>query len=335
MSKITSDLLTALAPATKPATLRDRFLPFFNEALPRYSITTELRVSAFLATVIFESNYLRATKEGRAKVGTNARRAQDKYWASGYYGRGPIQITHLENYTAFNTFIHKSHPDAPDFVKHPEALEQLEWGVEAACWFWQRNKMNPLADKGKFFAIQGLTNRGDAEKEAWGYDDRLKIYEKCLRTLPDDFTLEVSPIAITKEPTDSTTTPLKPNTLQTEPPSQIANTIINSGDTKPLLDVSDNVKVQVQKPSLMSTLVALGTAIAGFVTFVKTNFDAAYDKAIDALDGKFVLYTVGSIGIILIGLWIFNESRKRAAEQTKQLVDKAAASDQHTVELKQ
>src|SRR5258705_13445392 len=119
MSELTSELLAKLVPGTA-GMLRNRFIPFLNEACPRYQITTEIRVAAFLATIIFESNYLRATKEGHARAGTKARRAQDKYWSTGYYGRGLIQTTHLENYRLFNNFIHTIQTGAPNFVTNPE-----------------------------------------------------------------------------------------------------------------------------------------------------------------------------------------------------------------------
>lgn len=194
MSKITSDLLAKLAPGTKPDSLRDRFIPFLNEACPRYGITTELRVAAFLATICFESNYFRATKEGLARNGSKARAAQNKYWGTGFYGRGLIQTTHRSNYVRFSQAMFKAGRIEREFlfVEQPELLEQPKWAVESACYFWQSNSLNGYADRGKFFAIQGLVNRGNASEEAWGYDDRLKLYDTALRNMPNSFNLSTA-----------------------------------------------------------------------------------------------------------------------------------------------
>src|SRR5688572_12274528 len=84
---ITSELLKKLAPRT-PVAKRDRFLPYLQEACPRYHIDTELRVAAFLATVCFESDYFKTTKEYRATRPGKVKALQDKYWDTGFYGRG-------------------------------------------------------------------------------------------------------------------------------------------------------------------------------------------------------------------------------------------------------
>ena len=60
--EITPELLKQLFPATGKI-LRDRWIPFWNELLPKYGIDNELRLAAFLATVGIESDHLRATRE--------------------------------------------------------------------------------------------------------------------------------------------------------------------------------------------------------------------------------------------------------------------------------
>lgn len=188
---LTSEILQKLAPST-PKAKRDRFLPFLNDALPRYEINTELRIAAFLATVVFESAYLRTTKEYRATKPGKVKNLQDKYWSTGFYGRGLIQTTHERNYAAFDRYV----SDRPEvfgedffFLDNPSLLEEPRWAVESACFFWKNNNLNKYADKGQFFAIQGITNKGNAAKEALEYPTRLKLYDLALRHLPSDFTI--------------------------------------------------------------------------------------------------------------------------------------------------
>jgi putative chitinase len=180
-----SDVLKKLAPYT-PAAKRDRFVPFLEEAMPRYGIDTPKRQAAFLATCAYESAYFRATKEGRAKIGTKARRFQDRYWSTGYYGRGLIQLTHEKNYDAFNDHVYRSPAlDVPDFIANPELVEQPRWAVESACWYWKAHGLNRWADEGDFYTIQDLVNTGNAndDKKPLHYEEREKAYFIALKAL--------------------------------------------------------------------------------------------------------------------------------------------------------
>lgn len=199
MAKITSEILQATAPKTRKAT-RDRFLPDLNKLLPHFEINNELRISAFLATCCLESDYWKATAEyGKGKGRAYARVYKDT--GKAYYGRGIIQNTWRDAYENFTEYVTRNWSwlqdlagvsDAPNFVTNPDLLTEPFWAVLGACWFWHRNKFNKLADSGlkNFFAIQGLTNRGDAEKKALHYESRLAIYETLRRFLSDNFTLD-------------------------------------------------------------------------------------------------------------------------------------------------
>lgn len=55
-----------------------------------------------LATIKHETaNTFKPIKEYRARVGSKGRANQDRYWLSGYYGRGYVQITWKRNYEKF------------------------------------------------------------------------------------------------------------------------------------------------------------------------------------------------------------------------------------------
>lgn len=244
MSKITSEILAKIAPST-PHGLRDRFLPFLNEALPRYQITTKNRVSAFLCTTAIESAYFRATKEGKARKETKAGHAQAKYWPSGFFGRGLIQTTHKENYEILGEYLCDKGliDDADLFVNHPELLEEPKWAVESACVFWVTNHLNRFADSGNIFAVEGITNRGNAHKEAWGEDERERVWKILLKIIPDDFELDSAAVSEEQDgakpvaggsnliggPTGGTLDPVE------QPSIQIADQIVNEAKQEPAL----------------------------------------------------------------------------------------------------
>ena len=60
------------------------------------------QLAYILSTAIGESG-LRPIKEMRDRAGTELYTIQNKYWHSGYYGRGYVQITWDYNYKKFGT----------------------------------------------------------------------------------------------------------------------------------------------------------------------------------------------------------------------------------------
>ena len=66
--------------------------------------SSENQLAYVLSTAIGESN-LRPIKEFRAKAGTSLFNTQNKYWGSGYYGRGYVQLTWDYNYKKFGSLL--------------------------------------------------------------------------------------------------------------------------------------------------------------------------------------------------------------------------------------
>jgi predicted chitinase len=94
------------------------------KAFDRYGDKDKAKLSYILATARHESNF-RPIEEHR----TNTDR-QNKYWYTGYYGRGFVQLTHEKNYLKMSEFL------GVDLVKNPQlALEPnnaakiLVWGM--------------------------------------------------------------------------------------------------------------------------------------------------------------------------------------------------------------
>lgn len=84
-----------------------------------------------------------------------------------YRGRGPIQLTGKDNYTAFSKDIGR-----PDVLTNPD-LVVSELAFESALWFFRKNGLLAIADKGVTDAvITQITKRVNGGTH--GLDDRLK-----------------------------------------------------------------------------------------------------------------------------------------------------------------
>jgi putative chitinase len=63
-----------------------------------------------------------------------------------YRGRSYIQLTGKNNYLQFGNSINKDIVNSPDIVAE-------NYPLTAAGWFWNKNNMNQIADKGSSLVI--------------------------------------------------------------------------------------------------------------------------------------------------------------------------------------
>ena len=177
-----------------------------NLMLPKYKIETLNQVAAFLAQCGHEStdftrleenlNYsaealrrvwpsrfpsdeisnqyarhpqLIANKVYADRMG-NGNEASGDGWK--YRGRGAIQLTGCNNYTAFAKYINQPVSDVVDY------LSTIQGAIESACWYWTTNNLNTLADKADIIGITKKINGG-----AIGLKERTDKFNKCLAAL--------------------------------------------------------------------------------------------------------------------------------------------------------
>lgn len=168
------------------------------EAMPKWDINTVKRAEMFLAQCCHESagltrftENLNYSAEGLMRTWPSrfpnleaalpysrdpvklanhvyANRLGNGNEASGdgakYIGRGAIQLTGRTNYTRAATAI--GYP----VDRYPTDLVLPRYGAPAACWFWQSNGLNELADKGAFALITKRINggmTGQPDREVW------------------------------------------------------------------------------------------------------------------------------------------------------------------------
>lgn len=87
-----------------------------------------------------------------------------------YRGRGYIQLTGKSNYVAFDASVPDNVIDNPDLVA-------TKYPLLSAAWFWRKNNLNTLADKGSTDAhVTAVTKRVNGGTH--GLADRLKYFKK-------------------------------------------------------------------------------------------------------------------------------------------------------------
>jgi predicted chitinase len=179
---VTDDELRQIMPNC-PASKRADYLPFIQQAMAEFDITSFLRETAFLAQLAHESAELRymeeiasgAAYEGRKDLG-NIQPGDGKR----YKGRGPIQLTGRANYTKYGGLL------GLDLVNDPLIAATKEVGFRIAGQFWKLNGLNELADQQQFKAITKRINGGYN-----GLDDRIKYYQRAKKVLSRDDTATI------------------------------------------------------------------------------------------------------------------------------------------------
>jgi len=175
------------------------------EILPKYEINTPNRIAGFFAQCGHESmnftalsenlNYRAETLEKLfskyfSKAGRNAAdyAKQPEKIANVIYGgrmgnvedgdgyrfrgRGVIQLTGKDNYSAFALSIKMTLPDVIDYIQTKKGA------LESACWYWNSRKLNIACDENDIVKMTKLVNGGTI-----GLEDRRKHYEQALAVL--------------------------------------------------------------------------------------------------------------------------------------------------------
>jgi putative chitinase len=176
-----------------------------NEYLPKFGITTAARVAGFVAQGQHESADFTVLQENLNYSAKGLRGVFGKYFpddaiaaqyakkpimianrvyggrmgngpeASGdgykFRGRGILQLTGRANYTqcSRDLFGDDTLADDPDLVRTPE------YAIITACWFWYKNKLNEICDKGDIVLLSKRINGGTI-----GLEDRIKHWNDAL-----------------------------------------------------------------------------------------------------------------------------------------------------------
>lgn len=172
--------------------------------MEKFAVNTPLRLAHFLAQCGHESGGFKLTQENlnysakglmgifkkyfptEALANAYARQPQkiaNKVYASrmgngpessgeGYKfrGRGFIQLTGKQNYTAFDASVPESIVDNPDLVA-------TKYPLASAAWFWSKNGLNTIADTGSSTeVVTKITKRVNGG--TIGLADRIKHFKE-------------------------------------------------------------------------------------------------------------------------------------------------------------
>ena len=92
-----------------------------------------------------------------------------------YRGRGILQLTGKDNYFWFASSLEITPEEAAEY------MQCFEGAAQSACWFWETNKMNALADAGDIKLMTKRINGGYI-----GLADREHHYEMALNMFGSD-----------------------------------------------------------------------------------------------------------------------------------------------------
>lgn len=182
-----------------------KFTDAFNYACEEYDINTPRRMAAFISQIDHESAHLTAVRENlnysqqgllktfgkyftTAQAAAYARQPEkiaNRVYAnrmgngpesSGdgwrYRGRGLIQLTGKNNYTAFANDMEMTLDEAVAYLETPEGA------MMSAAWFWDSRDINTPADKGAITTVTKLVNGGTN-----GLAERIATYNHALKVL--------------------------------------------------------------------------------------------------------------------------------------------------------
>ena len=204
----TEDQLAEIIPGNKQVA---EWYAALYEILPMYEITTERRVAHFLSQCAHESANFKRLEENlnySAKAlravfgryfGDAPKRDADEYhrqpemianyvymdefrkykmgnvnegdgWL--FRGRGLKQLTGRDNYTKFGESLDMTAEQAAEYVA------SFKGAIESACWFWDTNNLNDIADGDNVKLMTKKINGGSI-----GLEDRQRRYVVAMNVL--------------------------------------------------------------------------------------------------------------------------------------------------------
>jgi putative chitinase len=201
---INESLITSISGAANKAIV-DAIVKFLPKYAEQYGINTPLRLAHFLGQTAHESGGFRAITENLNYSADALQRVFPRHFrvvdankfhrnpemianhvysnrmGNGNYqsgdgwrfrGRGLIQLTGRDNYTAFGRSKGMSPEQVAEYATTPEGA------IEVSTWFWNTNGLNQLSDRDDINSVTRRINGGTN-----GLDDRIKYTNISKRIL--------------------------------------------------------------------------------------------------------------------------------------------------------
>jgi len=188
------------------ANTADRWIEPLNSAMEKFGINTPVVQAHFLSQISHESGKFRFTSEnlnysadGLMKIfgkyftsqlhaneyARNPERIASRVYANRmgngdeasregwkYRGRGLIQLTGKDNYTAFSKFM-----EDPDILENPDKVSEPEYAALSAAWFF-KTRVYATAEAGTVKDVTKKINGGTI-----GLEDREKEFSAIAKEL--------------------------------------------------------------------------------------------------------------------------------------------------------
>jgi len=163
------------------STAQRRTVSLLLSEADNHGVTDKNQMAYILATCWHECRF-KSIREIRAKPDTQIWRWQNRYWPSGYYGRGFSQLTWLKNYRKFSAVA------GVDLVSNPDAALQPEIGAKILVYgmvngTFVAGGMSSATRLSKFFPPDGLPDWMGARKIVNGTFQADKVASSAIKIL--------------------------------------------------------------------------------------------------------------------------------------------------------
>jgi putative chitinase len=167
--------LSVVMPRALPSRIDLYFEPLVA-GMKKYEITTPLRMAHFIAQIAHETaSFLYAEEIADGSAYEGRRNLGNTHPGDGmrFKGRGLIQLTGRANYTQY------ANDSGTDCLADPERVTTDPFvAVDVACWYWDKRRMNRLADADDAKAVTKAINGGYN-----GLDDRIEYLARAKAVL--------------------------------------------------------------------------------------------------------------------------------------------------------
>lgn len=276
-------------------------LLFFTELDNEWKYPSEL--AYFFATIGWETAWTFAPiVEKRASSNqSDIRRMQDRYWNTGYYGRGYVQLTWKENYKKLGDVIEVDLVNKPDELLKPSvSYEVASIGMRKGL-FRSRNNGSPIklsdfvnATNTDFIKARDVIN-GDVDKNglfiARFAAELLDIFKaSIIEAIVDSGKDDIPELPYTTVNADTTVTVTNSNSSQPTIPTTSTNTIPSTSVSTGTAPWTPPIKIDPSTPTptggpkslvtvistAVSSLGLTGSAIWGYVAGVIPNINPTF-----------------------------------------------------------
>ena len=258
------------------------------------------QASYVLATVDHETAHtFQPIKEIRERKDSPRRANQDRYWLSGYYGRGYVQITWKKNYEKFGIEAY------PDDALDPEmAYGILSRGMREGLFTGKKLSDYINDQKADYRNARRIVNGLD---KADLIADRAQRFRAILSTSVDTAVEHVDTIIEPPKPED-------PTQQEPEPPGA------------PQAPKPEVTPVSAPATSWTTKIAAGASAVAPVVAATGLKIGGVEFKT----GGLVAISAIIIVGMV-VAAWLYNESQKRRSQELQLSIANLASPDRENV----